>query len=128
MSFGRGAPGEIAQGSREGDRGKSIFVEIVWHANPFRGERFQEVWRPAAEAALDYGATYWALLRAHEGRLDFLQHAIFQSKADFERYWYSAEIAEARTQAQGLYQVPLLPAFHEIVGAGTPTNPQPESD
>jgi hypothetical protein len=97
-----------------------VFVEVVWHANPFRGDRFAELWLPAAEAALDYGATYWAFLRAHEGGLDFIQHAIFPSKADFERYWYAEEIAEARTQASGLYQVPLLPSFHHIVGAGVP--------
>ena len=97
---------------------QGIFVEIVWHANPLRGDAFEQAWRPAAEAALDYGATYWALLRAHEGRLDFLQHAIFPTKADFERYWYSEELAQARTEVAGLYQVPLLPKFHQIVGAG----------
>ena len=103
---------------------KGVFVEIAWHANPFRGDRFQEAWLPAAEAAVDYGATYWALLRAKEGRHDFIQHAIFPSKADFERYWYSERIAQARVDVAGLYQVPLLPAFHEIVGSGA-TTPAP---
>jgi hypothetical protein len=109
-------------------RDEGLFVEIVWHANPFRGDAFAEVWRPMAEAALDYGATYWALLRAKEGRLDFLQHAIFPTKAHFERYWYSETLAEARTEVAGLYQVPLLPTFHEIVGAGVArTAPAPSS-
>ena len=49
-----------------------VFVEILWHANPFRGDKFAKVWEPAAEAALDYGASYWALLRAHEGGQDFI--------------------------------------------------------
>jgi hypothetical protein len=97
-----------------------IFVEIVWHANPLRGDRFEAAWRPVAEAVLDYGATYWAFLRAHEGRLDFLQHAIFPTKADFERYWYSEQAAQARAELAGYYQVPLLPSFHEIVGSGAP--------
>ena len=96
-----------------------VFVEIVWHANPFRGERFEAAWLPAAEAALDYGATYWAFLRAEEGKLDFIQHAIFPTKADFERYWYSERLAQVRTEIAGLYQVPLLPIFHTIVGSGT---------
>lgn len=95
-----------------------VFVEIAWHVNPFRGEKFARVWEPAAEAALDYGASYWALLRAHEGGLDFVQHAIFDSHGDFDRYWYSEEIAAARVEASGLYQVPILPEFHDIVGAG----------
>ena len=30
---------------------------IIWHANPFRGDKFESAWRPAAEAAIDYGAT-----------------------------------------------------------------------
>jgi hypothetical protein len=98
---------------------EGVFVEIIWHANPFRGERFEAAWLPAAEAVLDYGATYWAFLRAEEGRLDFIQHAIFPTKADFDRYWYSESIAQARTEVAGLYQVPLLPTFHEIAGAGT---------
>ena len=101
-----------------GRDGEGVFVEIVWHANPFRGDAFEAAWRPAAEAALDYGASYWALLRAQEGRLDFIQHAIFPAKSDFERYWYSEQLAQARTEVAGLYQVPLLPAFHSIVGVG----------
>ena len=102
----------------QGDRSKRVFVEIIWHINPFRGDKFEQAWRPAAEAALDYGASYWALLRAHEGKLDFFQHAIFPSKADFERYWYSERLAQARVDVSGYYQVPLLPTYHEIVGSG----------
>jgi hypothetical protein len=100
--------------------GDGVFVEIRWVANPFRGPAFQEAWLPAAGAVLDYGATYWSFLRADEGRLDFLQHAIFPAKADFERYWYSERIAQARAEAAGLYQVPILPTFHTIVGSGVP--------
>ena len=96
----------------------SVLVEIRWAANLFRGERFAREWLPAAAAAVDYGATAWALYRAHDGRLDFIQHAIFPTKADFERYWYSQTIAEKRVELSGLYQVPLLPSFWEIVGAG----------
>jgi len=28
-------------------------VLIAWHANPFRGDKFEEAWRPAAAAAID---------------------------------------------------------------------------
>jgi hypothetical protein len=104
-----------------------VFVEIVWHANPFRGDKFAALWAPAAEAALDYGASYWAFLRSKEGGLDFRQHAIFESKGDFERYWYSEEIAQARVEGSGLYQVPLLPEFHEIVGSGVAGAPAPSA-
>ncbi len=93
-------------------------VFILWHANPFRGDKFEDAWRPVAEAALKYGASWWALLRAADGRLDFTQLALFQDKLDWDRYWYSEEIAEARALASGLFQVPVLPTYHEISGIG----------
>jgi hypothetical protein len=96
----------------------AVRVEIRWVANPFRGDAFAEGWRPAAEDVLDFGASSWAFYRASDGRLDFIQEAVFESKADFERYWYSEPIAEARAALAGKYQVPLLPTFWEIVGEG----------
>jgi hypothetical protein len=96
----------------------ALMVQIKWVANPFRGDGFAEGWRPAAEQAMDYGASSWAFFRNTDGKLDFLQEAVFESKADFERYWYSETIAEKRTELAGLYQIPLLPVFFEIVGRG----------
>ena len=40
-----------------------ILVQIPWHANPFRGDKFAEGWGPAAEAVLDYGAVAWGFYR-----------------------------------------------------------------
>ncbi|GAC1322437.1 MAG: hypothetical protein NVSMB25_17580 [Thermoleophilaceae bacterium] len=93
-------------------------VTIVWHTNPFRGDKFEDAWRPAAEAALDFGASFWALLRSQDDPLDFIQLAIFASKQDFDRYWYSEQIAEARAEAAGLFQVPVYPAWNRAAGAG----------
>ena len=98
-----------------------VLVQIKWIANPFRGDAFEEGWLPAAEAVLDHGATWWALYRSKDGLLDFVQEAIFPSKADFERYWYSPEISLAREQLSGYYQVPLLPTFWTIAGSGALT-------
>jgi hypothetical protein len=105
-----------------------ILVQIIWHVNPFRGDKFEAGWRHAAEAVLDYGATSWGFYRAHDGRLDFIQQATFPTKAAFERYWYSETAAEARTELAGYYQVPIVPTFHEVVGEGkalslAPTEP-----
>jgi hypothetical protein len=99
-------------------RPEDSVVLIQWHANPFRGDRFEDAWRPAAAAAIDYGATYWAFLRSKDGGLDFMQIASFASKTEFERYWYSEEISEARAEASGLYQVPVLPTWLRVVDAG----------
>ncbi|MFL5781196.1 MAG: hypothetical protein ACJ760_07785 [Thermoleophilaceae bacterium] len=93
-------------------------VLIAWHANPFRGDKFEDAWRPAAAAAIDYGATFWAFLRSKDDPLDFMQIASFASKVEFERYWYSEEIAEARAEASGLFQVPVLPMWLRAVDAG----------
>jgi hypothetical protein len=93
-------------------------VLILWHANPFRGDKFEDAWRPAAEAALDYGATEWAFFRSKDDPLDFIQLASFASKLDFERYWYSEEIADARADCSGLFQVPVLPQWLRVVDNG----------
>ena len=95
-----------------------ILVHIPWAVNPFRGDKFAEGWAPAAEMVLDYGAISWGFYRNLDGRLDFIQEAIFPSKAHFERYWYSGTIAEKRIELQGYFNVPVLPQFYEIVGEG----------
>jgi hypothetical protein len=99
-------------------RADDSVVLIAWHANPFRGDKFEDAWRPAAAAAIDYGASYWAFMRSKDDPLDFVQLAAFRNKTEFERYWYSEEIAEARAEAMGLFQVPVLPLWLRAVDAG----------
>ena len=103
-----------------------IQVEIRWPINPFRGDRFAEGWRPAAELVLDFGATHWLFTRNVDGRLDFVQRATFPSKAHFERYWYSETIAAKRVELQGYFNVPVLPEFYEVVGEGRALSLAPE--
>jgi hypothetical protein len=95
-----------------------IQVEIRWPINPFRGDKFAEGWLPAAELAVDYGATQWSFCRARDGRLDFVQTALFPSKAHWERYWYSERVAQYRIDLAGCYQVPILPTYWDVLGAG----------
>jgi hypothetical protein len=91
---------------------------ILWHANPFRGDKFEDAWRPAAEAAIDFGASFWAFWRSKDDPLDFTQVAVFRSKLDFERYWFSEQLSEARAEAAGLFQVPVLPMTFRVVDTG----------
>ena len=100
---------------------EGVAVEINWPVNPFRGDKFEAAWLPAAEAALDFGATGWALFRNTDGLLDFTQYAFFPSKLDFERYWYSDEIGKAREGIAGWFAVPIVPVVHRIAGLGTLT-------
>ncbi|MBX5469440.1 MAG: hypothetical protein IRZ21_06025 [Thermoleophilaceae bacterium] len=94
------------------------FVRIVWAANPFRGDKVEEWGRRLAELALDYGASAWAWVRSQEDPLTFEQYAVFPSKLDFERYWYSEEVSALRTEAQGWFHVPVLPEWFTLVDAG----------
>jgi hypothetical protein len=94
-------------------------VLLLWHATPFRADKFEDHWRPIAEAVLDYGATSWAFLRSKDDPSDFIQMASWRSKLDFDRYWYSEEVAEARAESMGLYQVPVTPQWLRAVDAGT---------
>ena len=98
-----------------GDR----FVLVQWMTNPWRGDRFEELWTPVAEAALDYGARGWAFYRDEEERAKFIQLAFFDTKAMWERYWYSDYVSEKRSDAGGLFQVPLLPVWQKLVGFGS---------
>ncbi len=101
-----------------GYRKDGVLCVVPWAINPFRGDKFEEIWTPAAEAALDFGATGWALFRSQEGQLDFTQLAFFPDKAGWDRYWYSEELAEVKVAVQNMYQVPLLPTFHTVAGLG----------
>ena len=58
------------------------------------------------------------VLRSKDDPLDFTQIAVFRSKLDFERYWFSEQLAEARAEAAGLFQVPVLPMTFRVVDAG----------
>ena len=102
-----------------GELGGSV-VEVRWIANPWRGDRFEEMWTPVAEAALDYGARAYAFLRSTEDQAMFTQLAFgFETKLDWERYWLSEEVSSARVQATGLFQVPVYPVWQRLLGFGS---------
>ncbi len=102
-----------------GQLGDSLVV-ITWFATPWRGDRFEEAWAPVAEAALDYGATAYAFYRDEEERARFTQLAFgFDTKLDWERYWYSDELVAARERASGLFQVPIIPEWQRLIGFGS---------
>jgi quinol monooxygenase YgiN len=108
-------------------RENEVLVTILWHATPYRGDKFEDAWTPAAAAALDYGASSWALMRSKDDPLDFMQIASFPDKKAFERYWYSEEISEYRAEAHGWYEVPILPVWFRVVGAGQVAGVEVES-
>ena len=90
---------------------------IEWHVTPFRADRFLEIWRPAAGRALAFGAKSWSLTRNVDDPLHVRQMAVWENRDDFDRYWYSAEIAAAREEAVNYYSLPVAPVWHSLVGA-----------
>jgi heme-degrading monooxygenase HmoA len=91
---------------------------LDWHISPFRADRFLDTWEAAAAKATAYGCKSWSLTRAQDDPQAFQQTMAWDSHGDFERYWYSDEIAAAREKIIGLYVIPLLPTWHTVVTSG----------
>ena len=90
---------------------------LDWHVAPFRADRFLDLWEPAAAKMPAYGAKSWTLTRSTDDPLAIRQSSVWESRADFERYWFSEEIERARTTVIDLYDLPILPTWHELLVA-----------
>ena len=88
---------------------------INWHVNPFRADRWYAIWRPALERAGAFGATRFTLTRSEDDHLHFVQTTVWESRADFERFWSSDEVSRARQDALDLYNKPVLPSWHVLL-------------
>jgi hypothetical protein len=90
---------------------------LDWHIAPLRGDRWLDLWEPAAEKMPAYGAKSWSLTRSIDDPLAFQQTSLWEKRTDFERYWFSAEIEAARTSIIDIYDLPLLPSWHKLLAA-----------
>ncbi len=88
---------------------------IDWHIHPFRADRWYAAWKPALERAGSFGAKSWSLTRSEEDPLHFRQTTVWESRADFDRYWASDEISTAREEALNYFNKPLLPGWHQLL-------------
>ena len=117
----RGRGQERGRPRRDPGRGGSLDMAEVctldWHIAPFRADRWLDLWEPAAARMPAFGAKSWSLTRSIDDPLAFRQTSIWESRADFERYWFSEEIEDARAAVIDLYDIPLLPAWHTLVAA-----------
>ena len=93
-------------------------VHVPWYATVFRGDKFEAALAEIAPVALRYGATSYAVHRNRDDAYKFLQMSAFESKSDWERYWYGPEFTRFRAQYQSLYQVPLLYTWSDVVVEG----------
>jgi hypothetical protein len=94
---------------------------IDWHTTPFRSDRWLEIWRPALDRALAFGASASYLTRNIDDPLHFRQVSLWEDKADFERYWASDEVTAMRQAALSYFTKPLLPNWHSLVADADPS-------
>ena len=94
-------------------------VHIPWYATLFRSDAFAEALNEFAPTAVRYGATDYRVYRSRDDAYKLLQLASFESKVDFERYWYGEEFTYFRTDVAGWYQVPILYTWNDVVITGS---------
>lgn len=87
------------------------------HATPFKAEALEEIFRPYAARALTFGATSYSFARSDDDPLHFIFTSDWPDPDDFDRYWYGGDMREAREKATGMFQVPLVPHWAELIAA-----------
>jgi heme-degrading monooxygenase HmoA len=100
---------------------------IDWHTTPFRTDRFFEIWRPALDRALAFGASTSYMTRNIDDPLHLRQVSVWDDKADFERYWASDEVAAMRQEAMSYFTKPLLPNWHSLSADAGPSQQASDS-
>ena len=78
---------------------------------PFRRDRFLEIWTPALDRALAYGAKAAFLTRNEDDTLHLRQVTVWESRADHERWWFSDELSALRQEALCLLPQARRPAL-----------------
>jgi quinol monooxygenase YgiN len=97
----------------------TLVCYIDWRIHPFRGDRWLEIWRPALDRALAFGATTCYLTRSEEDPLHFRQVMSWRDRADFERYWHSPEISALREAAVNYFNKPVLPHWASLAASAS---------
>jgi quinol monooxygenase YgiN len=93
---------------------------IDWRVHPFRADRWFELWRPALDRALAFGASSCYLTRDADDPLHFRQVSVWENREDFERYWFSDEVSAMREAALNYFNKPVLPMWFSVVGDAVP--------
>lgn len=88
---------------------------IEWHITPGRRDRFLEIWRPALDRALAFGARGAFLSRNEDDPLHIRQVTMWESRSDHERWWFSDEISALRQDAFAYYHKPVDAHWHAQV-------------
>jgi hypothetical protein len=93
-------------------------VHVPWYATVFRGDKLEAALSEMAPIALRYGATSYAVHRNRDDAYKLLQMSAFDTKEQWEAYWYGPEFNRFRAVNQALYQVPILYSWADLVIEG----------
>jgi hypothetical protein len=93
-------------------------VQIPWYSTLFRSDKFAAALGEIVPIATRYGATDYRVFRNRDDLYRFNQMATFESKLDFEAYWYGPEFIEWRTIHSSWYQVPILYTWNDLIYEG----------
>jgi len=88
---------------------------LDWHVAPFRRDQFLDVLEPAAARMPAYGAKSWSLIRSIDDPLAIQHTSTWESRADFERWWFSEEVEQMRAAIIDMHDLPILPSWHALV-------------
>ena len=93
-------------------------AQIPWYATLFRCDEFAEALTEIAPIAMRYGATDYLVYRNRDDMYKFQQCATFESKSQFEAYWYGPEFNHFRAAYSSYYQVPVLYVWNDMIVQG----------
>jgi len=94
-------------------------VHLPFYATGFRGDDLEAALSKLAPISLRYGATRYDVYRSRDDRYKFLHTTSFDSKEDFERYWYGEEFSDWRRDFSSWYQVPIVYSWNDLVFQGS---------
>jgi hypothetical protein len=93
-------------------------VHLPVYATGFRGDDVEASLQQLGPISLRYGARRYEVFRSRDDRYRFLTSFEFDTKTDWDAFWYGPEFTDWRTVCSGWYQVPLLYAWQDLVSVG----------
>jgi hypothetical protein len=93
-------------------------VHLPVYATGFRGDDVEVSLQQLAPISLRYGAKRYEVFRSRDDRYRFLTSFEFDTKAEWDAYWYGEEFTDWRAACSGWYQVPLLYVWQDLVAVG----------
>ncbi len=93
-------------------------VHVPFYATVFRGDQFEEALHEIAPLSLRYGAKQFFVYRGGDDRYRFSLYFQFDSKSDWERFWYSPDFNGWRERYSSWYQIPLVYDWGSTIAEG----------